>query len=42
MMEDEKIKARFFEFYDKEKTVAVIFGVLTEACVLKSVISLKQ
>ena len=42
MLEDEKTRARFFEFYDKEKTVAVLFGILTEACVLKSVISLRQ
>ena len=41
MFEDEKTKARFFEFYDKEKTVAVLFGILTEACILKSVISLR-
>ena len=42
MLEDEKTRARFFEFFDKEKTVAVLFGLLTEACILKSVISLRQ
>ena len=41
MMEEPSIKNRFLELY-LEGTSVILFGVLTEACVLQTVISMRQ
>ena len=42
MMEDPKIKEYFDNHYSTEGSTVVIFGVITEGCILKTVISLRQ